>query len=121
MYDNISDEPLDVIRNNECGGLAGLSTRRFRRLFNEIDALKDLARQVADGNFNQASVIAQAQILSDLPVTYKSDGIIRAGTEAVCAQCGEPITFMGSFWSHLGTSPRHPAIPKEGSYAVKEA
>lgn len=39
-YPDASIEPLDVIRANECESQVGsLSTKRFRRLFNEIDRL----------------------------------------------------------------------------------
>lgn len=43
MYkDFVSDEPLDVIRANECQHprVDSVATTRFRRLFNEIEKLQ---------------------------------------------------------------------------------
>lgn len=38
----VSDQPLDVIRANECESeLSSLSTSRFRRLWNEIEDLRE--------------------------------------------------------------------------------
>lgn len=39
--DFVSDEPLEIIRHNECNSLDGsLSTKRFRRFWNEIVTLR---------------------------------------------------------------------------------
>jgi len=35
----------------------------------------------------------------------------RLGAKSTCKLCGEPIQFLGDYWKHLGSSPRHPAIP----------
>jgi hypothetical protein len=44
--DFVSDEPLEIIRANECESQVGsLSTKRFRRLWNEI---VDLRAQLAE-------------------------------------------------------------------------
>lgn len=42
LYDDfVSDEPLDIIRANECeSDLPSLCTKRFRRLWNEILTLR---------------------------------------------------------------------------------
>ena len=38
---DVSDEPLSVIQANECEyRLSTLATRRFRRVFNEIESLR---------------------------------------------------------------------------------
>lgn len=42
---NVSDQPLDIIRSLECDGET-LAGRRFRRAFNEIDALQGRVREL---------------------------------------------------------------------------
>jgi hypothetical protein len=38
---NVSDEPLDIIKANECeGGEVSLTQQRFRRLWNEYERLR---------------------------------------------------------------------------------
>lgn len=43
-WQHASDEQLDIIEANECKAPAGLTTRRFRRCFNEIRRLTDLLK-----------------------------------------------------------------------------
>lgn len=38
--DHVSDESLDIIRANECDAPINLATKRFRRLWNEIESLR---------------------------------------------------------------------------------
>ena len=40
VYPSASDEPLDVIRVNECEAFPDLATRRSQRLWNEIERLR---------------------------------------------------------------------------------
>lgn len=62
--DDVSDEPLEIIRINECEyGHLSVHLTRFRRLWNEIEKGRQLARMVANGNFNQADVIKLAREL----------------------------------------------------------
>lgn len=47
---HVSDEPLAIIRANEADpNDASLATARFRRLFNEIERLTGLLREVRGG------------------------------------------------------------------------
>jgi hypothetical protein len=35
----------------------------------------------------------------------------KMGDPGVCAACGQPIQYVGPYWRHTLTSPRHPARP----------
>lgn len=54
MYDTASTEPLDVIRANECEASLSLATRRFQALWNEIERLRSLARELHEGMIGEA-------------------------------------------------------------------
>lgn len=47
---NVSDEPIDIIRVNECEGsdLYSLTSKRFRRLYNEYDKSQKLLSEAVD-------------------------------------------------------------------------
>jgi len=38
------------------------------------------------------------------------------GTKAKCEYCGEEIEYVGSYWRHTQFSPRHIALPKQGTF-----
>jgi hypothetical protein len=33
------------------------------------------------------------------------------GEKSLCATCGQPIHFLGRYWAHQASSPKHPATP----------
>lgn len=35
---------------------------------------------------------------------------------ADCSQCGESISWNGQYWVHQRSFPRHPGVPKSGTY-----
>jgi hypothetical protein len=35
---------------------------------------------------------------------------------ADCSQCGEGISWNGRYWVHTRSNPRHPGVPKPGTY-----
>ena len=36
---------------------------------------------------------------------------LEIGSKTLCRLCRLPIEYGGSFWKHIGQTPRHPAIP----------
>src|SRR3972149_2234923 len=75
MYtDFVSDEPLDIIQANECEAQPGLATNRFRRLWNEIERLRDeLAAKEIELNYAAEAVLYWRNKVqsSDTPPTNK--------------------------------------------------
>lgn len=62
---NVSDETLEVIFTNECGDVSDLTTKRFRRLQNEIEALKK--------KIEEAAKIADREGDRIMKIAYKAD------------------------------------------------
>lgn len=60
--DHVSDEPLDIIRANECESqLESICTNRFRRLWNEIVGLQAALEIVGppDGKIDLVALVAE--------------------------------------------------------------
>ena len=36
---------------------------------------------------------------------------VNIGSKSVCGSCGEDIVFIGPYWKHVHSSPRHPGAP----------
>ena len=66
----ISEEPLDVIRANECHDLS-LTSGRFRRVFQELDDAQVREKQVADAlaTLRESIGINGAQALAHIDAT----------------------------------------------------
>jgi len=39
------------------------------------------------------------------------------GQRATCRSCGEPIEYIGPYWRHVGSRPRHVAEPADAEAA----
>ena len=48
-------------------------------------------------------------VISNQPKT------IELGTVGKCKSCGERIEYVGPYWRHIDSTPRHPAVPKADS------
>jgi hypothetical protein len=58
--ENVSAEPLDIIRRLEADADQGLCTGRFRRLFNEIERLEALVNTPETEDFAKGAVLEAA-------------------------------------------------------------
>jgi hypothetical protein len=72
-WSDASDEPLEVIEANECKTQFGsLCTRRFRRVFNELAALRQqaVAVEAARADLHQALISVLADYVRIAPVSF---------------------------------------------------
>jgi hypothetical protein len=85
-YADASAEPLDVIRANECESRDGLTAARFKRLFNEMQALESALAKALGQLAPAKRAVAVCELLAATPV---ADWQNRAAIRETLRQIGE--------------------------------